>query len=650
MIRRLLLQTLAMSCFACFGIAVLAPVSVSAQTKKSERHEPADKAAKASKAPVVTPVGPNEAGVDDKGIKFLPSMQTGFGGTPEAASYGELCRNVRVENRDDLDFSDMETRLLCGDGAGGEIGAPWSKIPPNQAAYFITGFLQTRGYHAPTFIQDGETLFVKPGPLSRLGTFRILNGPPDWAPPRRRLVEGDPLTPSLLDDLEGWALSQIKNEGYACATGEGRADPVTGEAISVLTPGNLKRITNLENVGETGLDRRVLNRYNAFLIGDIYRERLISLTRRRITDDGFLQTIVLTARCEEGDNVTIVRDIVLGPSRIVRIGVGGSTDEGARVRAIVRQNRIGSYASSAQVRANVAYLNENVNRQTVDANFRWSYSPEHERRFIEPALILEHLETTAFETQTEELRLGHGWGHETTDGQFEFRVGPTMLNSFQPRGVGPEKSTTIFAESNARWTQHDFEWFATSPRTGEYLDATVLVTTKNWGANFTAQKLQVTGQKLWSIGRFDPPLLILGTRFNISSVFSPDDNVTSDLPVRFLTFLGGERDLRGFDQASLPLGGVGSLSGITASFEARLHRVIIRRLDPFAFVDAGQLGGAEFQLQQPIFLSPGIGMRWESPVGTLRGYVAQRFAINEPEGAVPIERQLRFGFTFGEEF
>lgn len=582
----------------------------------------------------------------DAGGTLLPETRLGFA-EAEGKGFASVCGRVRID--DAVDFGDMERRLLCGDGEKNEIGTPWSDIPPNQAAYFAKGFLQSRGFHEPRFIQDGDVLFIVRGPDSRLKDFNVAGGPPTWDPPKRRLIENELLTPGLLDDLQAWSLTQIKNEGYACATAESRADPKTGEARVTLAPGRLMSIRRLQNTGDTGLRDGVLDRYNAFLIGDVYRERLISLTKRRIQDDGFLQTLVLTTRCDE-DGVTLVRDVVLGPSRTVRIGVGGSTDEGARVRLIVRRNRIGESASSAQGRVNVSYLNEVVNRQIADASFRWYYAPGENRSFIEPAIVFEHAEEAAYESQSVETKALHGWSIETTDGQFALRAGPNVLASYLSRGQGPERSTVTYGEFGGRWTSHDFEWFATSPRTGEYVDASVLVTQKQWGANFTAQKLQIQGQKLWHLFHYDPPLFILGLRFNASTVVSPDENLTADLPIRFLTFLGGESDLRGFDRQSLPVSGVGALSGATGSLEGRFHRVLFKRADVFGFVDAGQLGRAKFKLDPPVYLSPGAGLRWESPIGTLRGYIAQRFVVEKPASQPEHERQWRFGFTFGEEF
>jgi hypothetical protein len=581
---------------------------------------------------------------------LLPELRAGFRATPEAREYAVFCPGVRIRGLGDLEFQPMETRLACGDPANDAIGIPWASIPPTQAAVFLRSFLQSRGHHQPNFVQDGDWLFVDVGPLSRLARFRIRGGPETWNPPRRRLVQGLNLTPSLLNDLESWTLDQIKNEGYACAEASGRADPVSGEALVTLQPGGAKFIANIENTGDTGLSDAALDRYNAFRMGDLYRERLLTLTQRRITEDGFLQGISLRPRCEPGYQLTITRDVVLGPSRVVRIGVGGSTDEGARVRGILRQNRIGESASSAQVRLNLTYLREEINRQILDANYRWYYSQGEERSFLEPLVIFRHDATVSYAEESAEFKAMHGWNREFLNGQFEILTGPTLLTTRRLRGAGVGESSLIFAEATGRWMSHDFEYFVTSPREGLFVESDLVLTRRDWGADFTAQRIRLTGQKLWNLLHYDPPLMILGLRFQLSSIFSDEENLRTRIPVRFLTFLGGDRDLRGFTLQSLPRSGLGALSGASVGVELRFHRVIYRRADAFFFLDGGVLGNQNFDLQSPYFLAPGTGLRWESPFGVFRAFVAGGFAIDETPGGAPYGVNWRVGLTYGEEF
>ena len=551
----------------------------------------------------------------------------------------------------------MEQRLVCGDGSGGLIGLPWSEIPPNQMSYFLKGFLQTRGLHQPDFVQDEERLYVKLGPVSRLRTIKYLGGPEGWEPPRRRLIYGEPLTPALLNDTKSWSLSQIKDEGYACAENEIRADPETGEVAVFFRSGRRKRIRALEQKGDAGVNPGALNRYNAFVMNDFYKDRMIGLTRRRTLDDSFLQTLVMTLDCgvrksgEESDQVTVVRDVSLGPPRTVRIGVGGSTQEGPLFKVVLRQARIGSSASNAQLQLKASYASEKQNLQSLRGNYNWYYLNGENRYSLRPSVELKHeIIPSVYNLKSTTLSLLHDWTFDTTEGHYDLRAGPGFISEDQQESKTDHVIKAAYVEVGGRWTDHDFEWFNTSPRTGEFIDVAGLFAMERFGSNFTAQKVQVQGEKLWSIGRNEPPLFILGTRFNFSTVFSPSDD-PAILPTRFLTFIGGDADLRGFAYASLPRSGVGALTAADVSVEGRIHRVIFRLVDAFIFLDSGIVGSkANVQFQQPIFWSPGFGFRWESPFGVLRTYVARRFATNENPNDEPYDRAFRLGVTFGEEF
>lgn len=581
----------------------------------------------------------------------LPLAVPGFRDQPEARDYQNVCGGLFITNQKSLALSTMERRLLCGDESGGQIGTPWSQIPPNQEAYFMKGFLQTRGYHHPEFVQDIDRLYVKTGPISTLKTLRLLGGPPGWIPPERRLVIGQPLTPALLNDTQTWALGLVKDEGYACAEDSVQADPDKGEVAVFFRLNDRKRIRLLEQTGDMGVNQNALNRYNAFVLDDWYKDRMVALTRRRTLDDGFLQTLVMTTKCGPGDEVTVVRDVSLGPPRTVRLGAGFSTDLGPLLQGVVRQSRIGESASSAQADLKLSRLNDQQNLQTLDANFRWYYLKGESRYSLNPTLQLKHEATEAHDLRSAQTELLHGWTFDTTEGRYDLRAGPGFIAETQTRsGPADHVINAAFVELGGRWTDHDFEWFNTSPRTGEYIDVTGLFAIQKLGSNFTGQNLRVTGEKLWTIGDFDPPLFILGTRFGFSTIFT-GDNTVATFPNRFLTFLGGDADLRGYNYQSLPRSKEGALTGANASVEGRLHDVLFKVIDVFGFLDVGVLGSkGNAQFDQPIFWSPGFGFRWESPFGVLRTYLARRFATDQDPAALPYDKAFRVGVTFGEEF
>ena len=158
----------------------------------------------------------------------------------------------------------------------------------------------------------------------------------------------------------------------------------------------------ISDENDTGLNPGVLNRYNAFRVGDFYNERLIQLTRRRLGEDGIIQAVNYTTDCDP-KGVNIVRNVTLGDAREVRVGFGGSTEEGPRIKLSARQSRLGTTASSASANAEAS-----LRQQFFNMSVRWYYSHKYVSRFIEPLLSIDHSKEEHVESQTSEAKVVHG--------------------------------------------------------------------------------------------------------------------------------------------------------------------------------------------------------------------------------------------------
>lgn len=555
-----------------------------------------------------------------------------------------LCDGVYMQRGFDPRLTAMETRLVCGDSAKDAFGVPWSEIPPSQARYSLRTFLQARGFHEPEFIIEEESLYMRPGPRSRASTLEIVGTPPDWNAPSRRGYQDAALTPQLLDELEAWGLAEIKTAGYACGRVYSFADPDTGFIQLRLEPGSRKRILDVIDLTETQLEPGVLDRYSAYRIGDFYNQRLVDLTRRRLLDDGLLLAVALSPRCYP-NGVILRRDPVLGPANEFRLGVGGNTDDGLRLRVRAKRVRWGSSASSIS-----ADIDTSLRRQEARLIGRWYYSRSQERDFIEPVIRFERLDDSAIESRAWQAAVLHGWNRELESGGAELLIGPSWLISAVTRGPGPGEATIVFLEGSLRWLSHESEFFEWSPREGARLAIDFLQMQRGWGAPFSANRVHIRGQLLWNLPRSDPPLFVLGLRYSLGTTWTDRDFEAVDLPVRFRFFAGGTDDMRGFSRRSLPLNSNGGLTEALLGVEGRFHKVLYRRLDPLAFVDIGRMGTRAVRLDRAVYLSPGVGLRWESAVGTFRGFVARGYTFQPPSGSSGPLEQWRFGLSYGEEF
>jgi len=569
----------------------------------------------------------------------------GLAALEESTIRFELCPHIIIETQDrDIEWTEGERRLACGDETQDRLGRPWSEIPLNQAEYFLRNFLQGKGFHHPVFTVRGTQLHVRTG--SRLKPTRIeWRSWPEGATPNRYRSIGDPtLTPEFLDGVESWTDYQLKRDAYACSVVTSKADIETGEVFVEIDAREKQRIVEIIDNPDLNIDAGVLDRQNAFRVGDEFDEMLVQLTRQRLHREGLVQAVSLPARCED-DGVRIRRDVVLGTTRELRVGVGGNTDEGLRSRVRVRQIRIGRRASQAQAQVDASFR-----RQEAQLSGNWFYDRHQLRNSLEPRASFERLDERRVASRSWIFGVSHVWNREFTRGQGELRAGPFWQNVILEEGIGPADSTLVAIEGSLAWRSHNAEFFEQSPRRGSQWRLSVLNTQKNWGANFTASRVQLRGQVLFNTWRYDPPWMILGVRYSLGSTLTERGLQAEQLPVRFRFFAGASEDLRGFERQSLPSVDQGGLTEALVGVELRFYKALFSRLDPFVFVDVGQMGVRSLRLDPITYLSPGLGLRWESPVGTFRGFIAQGLIQNPPDDFTGKVSRLRGGLSYGEEF
>src|SRR4029079_10634802 len=98
------------------------------------------------------------------------------------------------------------------------------------------------------------------------------------------------------------------------------------------------------------------------------------------------------------------------------------------------------------------------------------------------------------------------------------------------------------------------------------------------------------------------------------------------LPANVLQYLGGSTDLRGYGLQELSgRSGIGGLTSGFISFETRLAHTLPLGFEPFIFLDMGAIGKHSMSFSSPIYKSPGAGLRWASPFGTLAATLARGY-------------------------
>jgi len=558
---------------------------------------------------------------------------------PAAAAAKELCPRVRFAGPDPK-LTEVEKRLVCGDpGSDG-----WKTISLPQAREFMTAFLQKRGRHFPRFESDGDALVVDIGTttITRALVGRGLEGVYNLG--KRRKIVGRPLTPDLLDDVKKAVLFELSSRGYPCAKAVVTADARSGEVRVDAHPGARHLVGPIEKPSGLAVDPAVLQRYEAFGPGDVFDARMLSLTSERVKDDALFASAYYDVTCSTA-GLKIVQRVIEAPPHLLTIGVGADTEGLLRVRARLRQSRMGKRASFAE-----ASLTASRREQSLDAMTRLYLSPE-DRLHLIPALFIRREDEVQFEAAHSELSLSPTWASDAGGLRLELRGGPALDFFDTIRGQGPRRASWFQFVTRARVSSHLFEYYQRDPRSG--WTATLETSHRKRGvySDVSSQWLRLSGQTLWNIGNYQPPLAVLATRGSAGTVAGQDRaSALSSLPPTDRFFLGGDADLRGVDRKRLPNDGSGFLTAIYDGVELRAGDILPYGLQPFLFIDAAMGGVAEFHLDPDVYYSPGAGVRWASPVGTIRTTAARGLVWRRGGRVEPPRPHWQFFFSFGREF
>ncbi len=576
----------------------------------------------------------------------LISGETGLGA--EARVGNEICPSIYLSPGTHLSFSRNERRFICGF----DQSAPWKEIPFNQVKFLLKPFLQDQGYHEPSFTLEDDKLIVDPGKkfLVEKVTKEGFSKPfPNLV--KRRFLEGVVLTPSYLDELESWGVFELQKNSYPCARVNTRALIPSGEVSMQIQSGSLIPYPEIQRQEIDDLSLGVLDRFYAFHPGDSYNAILNQLTTQRMEEDGIVQTAHLISKCkDERSSLNLREEIIPGEPRVFRFGVGADTEGLVLTRTNFTVHRLNSLGTKYEIDLYASFL-----EQRIKTGFDWFFLRPPSRLYLRPEFSLAHQKEDQFETFTASVSMGPyvSWDHSWGRGLFGLVPDWSRIQTFE----GAQKGVTTFLSGILKLSlmSHQYEYYRASPQTGYAFEFHARFSRRGLFSDVTAQRLSFSGEHLWNVASLSPPLLVLGMRYRLrTTIADRNDPNFLRLPPQFVHYLGGSQDLRGFGRNELPLevnpNRTGSLSSAYLGFEARFVEILPFSIEPFLFADFGASGNEQFDLNKPIFWNPGIGLRWESPIGVLRGTYAHGFMIGNRDPANDTLTHHQFYFSFGEEF
>lgn len=271
----------------------------------------------------------------------------------------QICPAVTIHGK--IKLNETEKRLICGDK---ELEA-YKNIPSYEASFFLTGFLQSRGFLNPTYEKKGEVLEVHIGRRSSVKKIKVISDLEKEKKIIRKelkhLFKKRILSTSTLNSIEAEALSQLRQRGYPCAKVKSHVNALDDTVTLMFDDLPYFRFGEVQKEKIKGLHENALNRFYAFSEDMAFNEELLTLTEKRMIRKEVVQGTYFQEACALPDKFSLSQPFIVGPPRTLRMGVGASTEVGPMARLRWSHNRFGSMASLLSANIQASFRTQSLN-------------------------------------------------------------------------------------------------------------------------------------------------------------------------------------------------------------------------------------------------------------------------------------------------
>ncbi len=559
-----------------------------------------------------------------------------------ASAESELCPHVILKDGH-LKLARNEKVLICGS----QESDAWHEVPLPQAQYELNTILQNKGFLNARFERAGDRLNVWAGPLKRTEHLIVTGANGLIQPGKKRKVIGHALDPAKLDEVTAWAELALRRKGYACPKVETSAQVWNATMSAAVEPGQKGVIAAVERTGLEGLNPAAMRRFEAFSAGDAYDVVETQITVSRLLSQGLFQSAYFTTRCTD-DKVNLHLFTGIGKSRLVRFGLGASTEEFPFADVWFKNARLDDRASNF-----TASIHGSNIRQSFTAGSELYVVPGSQRSYLGPRFLLEHRKERAYETNKLEVGADLGRDFDLAKIRLQGRAGPTLNYEKVLRGAGPPDAKYLSWQGSVAAMSHAYEAFTRDQFEGWTGLFRYKGQRKGIGSQVNVDRYGLEFKHLWNVGHFSPPLFVFATRIEAVAVDSKQLTAVDaqhTLPLDYRVFFGGDENLRGFARESLNNHGLGYLTALHGGFEVRLIEELPWHLEPFLLWDYARLGDRRYTLNKPVYSSSGFGLRWASPFGTLRASAARGRIWGGDPTTVGYRQEWVYFLSFGQEF
>ena len=555
-----------------------------------------------------------------------------------AASEQKICRDVVIKSQEALILTDTEKDLVCNDTKGN----PWSRVPYWQKVYFLTNFLQARGYFFPQFADESGKVVIDPGSLVVVKTIFLRRNPLALKPRRYWQIYEKPLTTDLLNSLEELIKEDYAKVGFPCATLLIQAYPAQSLIIVDVSTGDRLDFPLIPTQTIPGIIPGVERRYDAMHTGEVFDPMLLDLSARRVVNDRLAVAASFTSRCTK-HGIEVHPHFIVGKPNLVNFGIGFDTEEYLITELGWKNGRLLRTASSLESFARASYRT-----QLVRLGFNWYYAEDVTRYYLKSSLAFHRQNEKNYDSRTTNLKSGPYAYRDVGNFALNLWVAPYLRRIFVARGNGPSSTDSLGVTLSASAMTHDFEYYVMDPRSGSSVNLDIDSESTMMGSEMSVSSYALSATQLWNLAQYAPPIWILGIRAKLATTVKGNHTSIDEIPTNLKYRLGGTSNLRGFSRESIPP--QGSLLLAYTGMELRMSNVLRLGIQPIAFVDAAKIGNSPAELSATTYWSPGLGINWRTPIGIIRG-TAARGHISGKERRLWHHREgVQFYLSIGEQF
>lgn len=546
--------------------------------------------------------------------------------TSVALSDVKYCPEVIMSGKK-IKFSDTELQLFCGDPKS----HAWKNLPPYQAELVLRGLLQSRGYLSPEFEVKDNILQFKKGRKSSVKSIKVISENTDLAKKVqkdvKRLYRRRILTTGILNSIEGEGSAQLRKRGYPCGKVSSQVDVTSDNVTMIMEPKGKHLFGEIKREPVPGLHPNALSRFYPMKSSQRFNGDLLTLTEKRLLRSEVLQGTYFLENCDdEGKTFSLEQRFITGPPRTIRFGAGASTESGPMARLRWSNNRSGEMANLLSATLQASLREQSVN--FISDYFPWQSKP---RKSIFSQVEVRRDSQIKYEQFITRLSPQLKWTKDIHSHGTTWMTGPAYeTGTFHSQDKSQTRTfSSAILEGSFQRTAHEYELFDFHPQEGDQQSVSLSYRSPAMGFAQSLTRLDSSMVRLGRITNSGRGSFIGGVRLKAGTAFVRNTVDLASLPPEVKFFGGGSDDLRGFLLRTLPDNdGAGALSRFISKFELRQTHFFHEKVEAFIFSDAGYFSEKSFSLDSRLWYSPGVGLRWLSPIGVVQAYYSRALATS----------------------